>query len=338
MPEWLDVVVARPWALALLPLALVPIVAHLAARRTAPRLRFPAAALLARGPAGVAARLAWLPPALLAAALALAVLALSRPESSELGPSPDAAEGIDIVLAVDVSASMRAADLRPRDRLTVAKELLGALVAGRVQDRVGLVAFAREAWTQAPVTRDVALVAELLAGLEAGEVEDGTAIGDAVATSVNRLRRSEARSKVVVLVTDGDDNSSRIPPLDAARAAAALGVKVFTVVVGRGGLVPYPVDVDGAGRPVFRQVSLPVNPELLRRIAAVTGGAHYDAVDRAALEHGLSAVLDGLERTRASSPAPVPLTVDRGPALLAWSVVLGAAALALSVSALRSFP
>jgi Ca-activated chloride channel family protein len=338
VPDAIAVVWAQPWALAALPLALAPIAAHLASRRTAPRLRFPGAALLAARPRGIAARLAWLPAAMVSAALALGVLALARPQSREARPVDDESDGIDIVLALDLSTSMRAADFRPRDRLYVAKEVLAELVSSRPRDRIGVVAFARQAWIHAPLTRDGALVRELVERLESGAVEDGTAIGDALATSVNRLRVSEARSKVVVLVTDGDDNASRISPVDAARAASALGVKVFTVVVGRGGLVPYPVDVDATGRPVYRQAELPVNPELLRSIGAITGGGHYDAVDRESLRRGLGDILDRLERTRLAGTGALLRPVDHGPLLLMLAVGLGALALVLSATRLRSFP
>ena len=338
MPDWMPVVWARPWALALLPLALLPLAAHLAARRSAPRVRYPGTALLAAVPPGIGVRLAWLSPALLALALALGVLALARPQSRELRPLEEISEGIDIVLALDLSTSMRAADFRPRDRLHVAQEVLAEFIESRGRDRIGLVVFARHAWIQAPLTLDGALVQGLLANLEAGSIEDGTAIGDALATSVNRLRRSEARSKVVVLVTDGDENASRISPLDAARAAAALGVKVFTVLVGRGGLVPYPVDVDAFGRPVYRQVELPVNAELLRRLSAATGGAHYDAVDRESLREGLGDILDRLERSRVSAPGAEVRRVEHGPSLLASTLALAALALVLSSTRLGGFP
>ncbi|HET7755117.1 MAG TPA: VWA domain-containing protein [Anaeromyxobacteraceae bacterium] len=338
MPEVIPIAWAHPWALALLPLALAPLVAHRASRRAAARLRFPGAALLARGPRGVAARLSWVAPTVLALALALGVVAMARPQSRELRAVDDPSEGIDIVLALDLSTSMRAADFRPRDRLHVAKEVLAEFVASRPRDRIGLVVFARQAWIQAPPTRDGELVRALIARLEAGSIEDGTAIGDALATSVNRLRESEARSKVVVLVTDGDDNASHVSPVDAARAAAALGVKVFTVLVGRGGSVPYPVDVDASGRPTYQQVELPVNPALLRTISAATGAAHYDAVDRDSLRRGLGDILDRLERTRLDAPTAVRRRVEHGPDLLVLTVALAAVALALTATRLRSFP
>jgi Ca-activated chloride channel family protein len=233
---------------------------------------------------------------------------------------------------------MRAADFRPRDRFHVAKEVLRAFVAGRPDDRIGLVVFAAEAYTQAPLTADGAALAALVDRLALGTIEDGTAIGNAIATAVNRLRGSPARSRVVILLTDGDDNASRVAPLDAARAAAALGVQVFTVLVGRGGSVPYPVDEDATGRPLYRDVELPVNADLLREIARVTGGAHYDAVDREGLARGLNAILDGLERTRLEGARPVLAREDLAPRLLAPALALAALAVLLGATALRGFP
>jgi Ca-activated chloride channel family protein len=328
---------ARPWALVLLPLALAPLAVRLA-RQQGPRLRFPGAEGLARGPAGLAARLWWIPTALVTCALALGAVALARPQSLEVSAAGDASQGIDLVLALDVSTSMRAADFRPRDRLSVAKEVLADLVSTRGRDRVGLVVFARQAWIRAPLSRDLALVRALVEGLDPGAVEDGTAIGDAIATSVNRLRGSAARSKAVVLVTDGDENASRVPPVDAARAAAALGVKVFTVLVGRGGRVPFPADVDALGQPVYREVELPVNAELLDEVAAITGAEHYEAVDRESLSRGLGEILDGLERSRLEGAVAAKRPVEHAPDVLALCVLVAAGALALSATRLGSFP
>jgi Ca-activated chloride channel family protein len=155
---------------------------------------------------------------------------------------------------------------------------------------------------------------------------------------VNRLRGSRARSKAVVLVTDGDENASRVAPVDAARAAAALGVKVFTVLVGRGGRVPFPADVDALGQPVYRDVELPVNAKLLGEVAAITGAANYQAVDPESLRRGLGEILDGLERSRLDGAAPATRPVEHAPDLLALCVLAAAGALALSATRLGSFP
>jgi Ca-activated chloride channel family protein len=327
---------ARPWALALLLLALVPLALASRGRRAAPALRVPDAALLARAGRGLRARLAPLPPLLLSAALALLALALARPLGRPV-PAGRSTQGIDIVVALDLSSSMRAADFRPRDRIHVAKEVLSRFVAARPSDRIGLVVFAAEAYTQAPLTGDAAALQALLARIEIGAIEDGTAIGDAIATAANRLRASPARSRVVILVTDGDDNASRVAPLDAARAAAAVGVKVFTILVGRGGRVPYPDGEDLLGKPRYREVELPVNAPLLAEVAAATGGAHYDAVDAEGLSRGLHRILDGLARSRLEV-AGEAAREELAPGILAAAFGLAALATLAGATVLRGFP
>ena len=193
---------------------------------------------------------------------------------------------------------MRAADFEPENRLHVAKEVLKDFIGRRRSDRIGLVVFAGDAWTQAPLTLDQGILRDLVDRLRFGVIEDGTAIGNAVATAVNRLRESEARSKVVILITDGDNNAGNVSPQEAAGMAKALGIRVFPILVGKGGLVPYPVGVDFFGETVYERREFPVNPELLKQIAETTGGAYTDATDRETLEHGLQAVLDRMEKTR----------------------------------------
>jgi Ca-activated chloride channel family protein len=306
-------------------------------RRRAPRLRFPRAAALraARGPLS---RLGWLPPALLAAALALLALALARPRSREAAPEEIAVEGIDIVVALDLSTSMRALDFEPVNRIHVAKEVLKAFVARRTHDRIGLVVFAADAYTQAPLTLDTAVLLRLVDDIQVGRIEDGTAIGNAIATAANRLRESDARSKVVILLTDGDNNAGQIPPLEAARAAAALSIKVFPILVGKGGRVPYPAGEDLFGRPVYREVELPVNPDLLKSIAGITGGSYASAADKAALEKGLDGILDRLERSRLVAAGAVARRRELFPAPLLLAFALSAASLLLSATRLRPFP
>ena len=157
--------------------------------------------------------------------------------------------------------------------------------------------FAGDAFTQCPLTLDHAVLRGLVDGLRIGAVDDGTAIGNALATAVNRLRESDARSRAVVLLTDGDNNAGQISPLEAAQAAHAFGVQVFPILVGKGGLVPYPVG-EVLGRTIYERREFPVNPELLKEIARVTGGAFASATDRPSLEHGLQDVLDRMEKTR----------------------------------------
>jgi Ca-activated chloride channel family protein len=334
-PERLQL--AHPWALALLAAVPLAIAAIRLERRRAPRLRHPRAALLAatRGPL---ARLGWLPSALVVAALALAAGSLARPQGIERRAGGAAVEGIDIVIALDLSTSMRAADFEPQNRLHVAKEVLKDFIGRRRTDRIGLVVFAGDAWTQAPLTLDHGILRALVDQLRFGVIEDGTAIGNAIATSVNRLRESEARSRVIILITDGDNNAGQVSPLQAAEMARALGIRVFPILVGRGGLVPYPVGTDLFGQPVFERREFPVNPELLKRIAEATGGAYTNATDRETLQHGLQAVLDRMEKTRIFEIGGGSLTRERFDALLLPAFWLAAAGIALGLTRLRSFP
>jgi Ca-activated chloride channel family protein len=329
---------ARPWALLLLlavPLALAGL---RLGRRRAPRLLHARAAVLARTGRGALARVAWLPQALLLAALALVAVALARPQARERAPRAVSVEGIDIVVALDLSTSMAAADFAPENRLHVAKEVLKGFVARRPTDRIGLVVFARDAYTQCPLTLDGAVVRSLVDGLRFGAIEDGTAIGNAVATAVNRLRESDAKSKAVVLLTDGDNNSGQVSPLEAAQLARAVGVRVFPILVGTGGLVPFPVGTDALGRPRYERRAIDVNPALLEELARVTGGTYASATDRASLEEGLQAVLDRMEKTRILEAGVSSRTAELFPRLLEPAFWLAALALLLASTRWRTFP
>jgi len=329
---------ARPGALLLL--LAIPLAAWALARerRRAPRLRHPRAAALARARGGLAARLGWIPGALSVAALALLALALARPQGRELRVEDASVEGIDVVIAFDLSSSMKAADFKPLSRLHVAKEVLKAFVGRRPDDRIGLVVFAGEAYTRAPLTLDSGLLRELVDGLRFGAIDDGTAIGNAIATAVNRLRESDAKSKAVVLITDGDNNAGQVSPLEAAGMARALGIRVFPILVGKGGVVPYPIGTDVFGQPIYEQREFPVNPALLERIAAETGGAFAVATDREGLESGLQAALDRMEKSRLFEPGGLTRRSERFRPLLGGAFALGALGLALGATRLRSFP
>jgi Ca-activated chloride channel family protein len=227
-------------------LALVPFIIAWAfvERRKRAVLRFSAASLLFAQGRGVRPYFLWLVPALRVTAFMLAVVALARPQERDSRVKDLSVEGIDIMIAFDLSSSMEAADFRPNNRLHVAKEVLVEFLSGRSNDRIGLVVFSGEAYTQSPLTLDYNVLKEVVKQLRTRVLEDGTAIGDAVATALNRLRDSEARSRVVVLITDGDNNAGRVSPLDAADAAKALGIPVYTILVGKGGKVPFPAGQD----------------------------------------------------------------------------------------------
>lgn len=283
------------WLLVLVPLFLIWAWVEKKKRAV---LRFSAASQLFKQGRGLRPYLLWILPALRVGAFVFAVIALARPQERDSRVKDLSVEGIDIMIALDLSTSMEAADFRPNNRLHVAKEVLTEFLAGRSNDRIGLVVFSGAAYTQAPLTLDYGVLKEVIKQLRTRVLEDGTAIGDAVATALNRLRDSEAKSRVVVLITDGDNNAGRVSPIDAADAAKALHIPVYSILVGKGGKVPFPAGVDIFGQMAWRDVEIPINPELLQKMAATTGGEFYRATDRESLKEGLQHVLDSLERSK----------------------------------------
>ena len=214
-------------------------------------------------------------------ALVLLIIAAARPQSVE-HEIKTTTEGIDIVMALDISGSMLARDFKP-DRLTSAKRVASEFVATRTGDRIGLVVFAGEAFTQSPLTTDQSSLQTLLGRIKSGVVEDGTAIGNGLATALNRLRESDSKSKVVILLTDGVNNRGQISPLTAAEIAKELGVKVYTIGVGRNGEAPYPL-FDERGREVQTvTMKVEIDEEILRKIASETGGEYFRATDELSL-------------------------------------------------------
>ena len=215
-------------------------------------------------------------------ALALAITALARPQ---LGTEEEEVltEGIDIIIALDASGSMAAEDFEPRNRLFVAKQVVRQFVEGLRHDRVGLVVFAGKSFTRCPLTLDYGVLLHIVDGIELGTIEDGTAIGNALATCLNRLRESKAKSKVIILVTDGVNNRGEIQPLDAAEIARTLGVKVYAVGIGSHGTARFPVDDPNYGR-VYMNLPVEIDEASLTRIAEMTGGLYYRATDKPSLE------------------------------------------------------
>jgi Ca-activated chloride channel family protein len=214
-------------------------------------------------------------------ALAALVIAAARPQAGSTHVKI-VGRGIDIVLAVDASGSMKAEDFSPRNRLQVAKDVAQQFVSSRPGDRIGLVVFGSESFTLCPLTLDHTLLVDLLSSVDFDMVEDGTAIGMAIANASNRLRETDGKSKVVVLLTDGRNNSGRIDPLTAAELAATLGIKVYTIGAGTIGLVPYPVDDPMLGRRYERR-QFDLDEETLRKIAAITGAEYFRATSPEAL-------------------------------------------------------
>jgi Ca-activated chloride channel family protein len=246
---------------------------------------------------------AWLPLALFLSGLALVAIALARPQ--RVISFNDERKGIDIVIALDSSGSMAAEDFRPKNRFTVAKEMIADFVAGRENDRIGLVTFGARAATRVPVTFDRAIATAVLERAEVGENGDGTAIGQGIATSVNRLRNSKARSRVIILLTDGVNNAGSIEPLAAAKIAAKLGIKVYTIGVGSQGTVPVPVKtqnpITGEIETVYQYIRADLDEKMLATIAQETGAAYFRATDTKALQ-AVFARIDQLEKSNLAAP------------------------------------
>jgi Ca-activated chloride channel family protein len=319
-------------------LAIVPLLAWMRFsrdRRRAATLHYSRVRDLAATPGGWVVRLRHLPDVLRIVAVGLLAVALVRPQ--RLSTDASEVEGIDIVVALDVSASMQEDDLLP-DRITAAKRVIDRFIARRQSDRVGLVIFGSEAYTQCPLTLDTTAVRLLLSDVRLGLIDGrGTAIGNAIGTALNRLRKSSARSKVIVLVTDGDDNASKLDPRQAARYAQTFGVRIFTILIGRDVMEPdLPPGRDRLNMIAAAAARHPVNPKLLEEIAGLTGGAPYLATDTEALDKRFQAILEDLERSRLRSHTPrytelFPLFV-----LPAFALIL--LEIALSLSRWRRFP
>lgn len=234
-----------------------------------------------------------LPALLRAAALSLVIVAIARPRSSTQMEKVDT-EGIDIVLAVDVSTSMLARDFSP-DRLSAAKDISIEFIAQRPSDRMGIVVFAGESYTQCPLTTDRATLINLMKDVQTDLIEDGTAIGNGLATAVARMKDSDAKSRVVILLTDGVNNSGEVDPGMAAEIAKTYGIRVYTIGVGRQGEAPYPVMTPWG--PDVQMMPVQIDEDLLRRIASETGGKYFRADDNTKLSEIYSEI-NRMEKTR----------------------------------------
>ncbi len=261
-----------------------------------PEVRFPEASWLANSKFNRAALLYALPWVLRILSIALVIIALARPRSSEEKTRSRSSEGIDIVMAVDVSASMLAQDLRP-NRLEATKEVATEFINGRPDDRIGLVVYAGESYTQTPLTSDHAILKNSLNELRHGLIEQGTAIGMGLATSVNRLKDSKAKSKVAILLTDGENNRGAIDPLTASQLAKEFNIRVYTIGVGTKGMARTPISYNGRGGFNFGRVEVNIDEDLLREIAAETGGEYFRATDNEKLA-AIYQEIDKLEKTK----------------------------------------
>jgi Ca-activated chloride channel homolog len=225
--------------------------------------------------------------------LALLIIALARPKTI-VGGGSSGIEGISIALSIDISSSMLAQDFKP-DRLEVAKDEAINFISGRPDDRIAVVAFAGESFTQCPLTTDHASAINLLRQLKTGIIEDGTAIGLGLANAIARLKEDDAKSKVVILLTDGVNNKGEIAPLTAAEVAAALGIRVYTIGIGNNGYASYPIQTPGGGV-VYQQMEVQIDENLLQNIAKKTGGQYFRATDGEKLAE-IYEEIDKLEKT-----------------------------------------
>jgi len=283
------------WFLLLIPLAALIWLQIRRSRRGFPAVPFPSStayqSLKRRDSAVILGQtLPWLT----FAGMLLIIIALARQQSVSQGQDVQT-EGIDIIMALDISGSMRAKDFQP-DRAEAAKKVAKEFIAGRNNDRIGMVLFAKQAFTQCPLTIDHEILNELIDGTQVGLVDpDATAIGQALGASLNRLKESESKSKVVILLTDGENNFGQSPST-LSEAAKAMGVRVYTIGVGRRGTAPYPM-VDVFGREFYQDVQVNIDEDLLTEIAAATGGKYFRATD----ENKLLSIfkeIDSMEKTR----------------------------------------
>ena len=227
-----------------------------------------------------------LPMILKILAISIFILALARPQAGQK-EEEIITEGIDIMLTLDTSSSMKAEDFKPQNRLGAAKEVMSEFIRSRKNDRIGLVVFAQHSFTQCPLTLDYGVLLDLLDSIDIGIIEDGTAIGTAIANSVNRLRDSKAKSRVMILLTDGINNAGKIDPQTAAKTARALDVKIYTIGAGKPGGAMYPVEHPIFGKR-YVQMDTEIDEALLKEIAEETGGIYFRAKD----EKGLSEIYE----------------------------------------------
>jgi Ca-activated chloride channel family protein len=327
---------AAPYAGLFLLAPLVLLVVHLARGRVRrASLVFPLTSPFRAMPPGLAVRLRHVPVTLRVLGLFLLVVAFARPQTGR-HEEEVLTEGIDIALAVDISGSMRTEDFKPKNRLAVAKDVVGQFVHGRRNDLIGLVVFAANAYTRCPLTLDYGVLQDLLSQVDiAAREEDGTAIGMGLATAVARLKDAKGKSRVIILLTDGRNNRGQIDPLSGARLAQAMGIKVYTIGVGTEGEAPYPIDDPILGRR-YINVQADIDEQTLQQIADATGGRYFRATDARALKE-IFATIDRMERTEIKVRGYTRHTEQ-----FAWCLYPGAflvlLELALSSTVLRKIP
>ena len=289
---------AQPWWL--LALLIIPVVAWMqGGRGPSPAIRFSFVAPLRGFARERRAGVGGFRSFIICAALACFVVALARPR---LGKTQDTIEssGVDIILELDVSGSMIAEDFKlgndRASRIEVVKDVTKRFIEGRPNDRIGIIAFAGRPYLVSPLTLDHDWLLKNLERLRLGLVEDGTSIGSALASAANRLKDKKSKSKIIVLLTDGDENITTIPPATAAEAAKTLGIKIYTIAAGTNGMAPVPVGRDFMGNKVYRNVPVTVDEGQLRKVAEIGGGKFFVAMDTNSLNNIFSEI-DKLEKT-----------------------------------------
>src|SRR3972149_764864 len=267
-----DITFAYPWVLySLIILPLMFIWYWFRGRKKEPSINYSSLKIFKSVSPNWKERLRHLPFILRCIAVGLFIVALARPQSFSSGENIYA-EGIDIAMVLDISGSMLAEDFRP-NRLDAAKNVIDEFIQGRSTDRIGLVVFARDAFTQCPLTIDYTILRNLLKDIKSGMIEDGTAIGNALANGVNRLKTSEAKSKIIILLTDGVNNAGEIDPLSAANIAQDYGIRIYSIGVGTRGEAPYPIQTPFGIR--YQMVPVEIDEPLMKEIASITGGEYF---------------------------------------------------------------
>jgi Ca-activated chloride channel family protein len=289
-----DVTFAYPWVLYfLIAIPLIALWYLFRGLKKHPSITYSSLSFFENAPPSLRERLKHLPSILRLLALVLLIIALARPQSFSSGENIYT-EGIDIAMVLDISGSMLAEDLKP-NRLEAAKKVIDEFISARTSDRIGLVIFAREGFTQCPLTIDYNVLRNLLKEIKSGMIEDGTAIGNALANGVNRLKDSDAKSKVIILLTDGINNAGEVDPISAAHIAKTFGIRIYTIGVGTVGQAPYPIQTPFGIR--YQMVPVEIDEAVLKEISRVTDGKYFRATDNRSLKN-IYDTIDKLEKTK----------------------------------------
>ncbi len=289
-----NITFAYPWILYFL--SIIPIMLAyywFRGRKKQPSITYSSLNLFKNFPVTWKVRFRHLPALLRALGLALLIVALARPQTFSSGEDIYT-EGIDIAMVLDISGSMLAEDLKP-NRIEAAKNVVDDFIKGRTSDRIGLVVFARDAFTQCPLTIDYSVLRNLLKDIKSGMIDDGTAIGNAIANGVNRLKDSNAKSKIIILLTDGVNNSGEVDPISAAQIAKTFGIRIYTIGIGTQGQAPYPVQTPFGTR--YQMVPVEIDEKVLNEISKITDGKYFRATNNKKLRDIYNEI-DKMEKTK----------------------------------------